>query len=111
MATKTTIKRGDTGPAFRATLRDANGDAVNLSGATALFYMRDIKGQRTIKVSAGAMTIIDAPGGRVEYPWAAGDTDTAGLFDAEVQVTFGDGEVQTFPNNDHHRVEVMEDIS
>lgn len=111
MATVTKIKRGDTGPKFRATLRDANGDAINLAGATAAFYMRDIGGQRLVKVNGGAMTILDAAAGRVEYPWAAGDTDTAGLFDAEVQVTFGDGEVQTFPNDGPHRVEVIEDIS
>ena len=110
MAFVTKIKRGDTGPAFRATLRDAVGDPVDLSGAAAVFNMRDTK-SKAVKVSAGAMTVLDAPGGRVEYAWEPEDTDTVGVYDAEVQVTFSDATVETFPNDGMHRVEVLEDVS
>lgn len=110
MATATKIKRGDTGPKFRATLNDADGDPIDLTGAAALFMMRDVN-SRAIKVAAGAMTILDAALGRVEYAWVTADTDTAGIYEAEVQVTFSDGLIETFPNDGHHRVEVVEDVS
>jgi len=104
----TKIKRHDTAPAFTATLQDANNDAVDISGAAVLFLMRNPR-TRELKVSSAA-TITDAAAGRISYAWAAGDTDTPGVYQVEVQVTFGSGEVETFPNGSHHRLEVLKDL-
>jgi len=108
MPTITKIKRNDTAPPFTATLRDAAGAVVDITGASVLFLMRDPR-TRTLKVS-GAMTILDAAGGRVSYAWAAGDTDKAAVYQVEIQVTFSDSTIETFPNTAHHRLEVLKDL-
>lgn len=110
MAVPTTMKRNDTGPAFLATLRDAYGNAINLSGVLAVqFHMRDTR-TKAVKVDA-ACTVVDAATGRISYAWDAADTDTAGIFEAEVEVTFSDGTVESFPNDGFQRVEVIEDLA
>ncbi len=108
MPSITKIKRHDTAPAFTATLKDSAGAIVNLSGAAALFLMRDPR-TRTLKVSA-AMTIVDAAAGKVRYDWVAGDTDRAAVYQVEVQVTFSDATIETFPNGSTHRLEVLKDL-
>ncbi len=109
MPTITRIKRNDTAPAFTATLRDSAGDPINLTGATILFLMRNPR-TRTLKVS-GAMTIVSATAGTVRYDWVAGDTDRAAVYQVEVQVTFSDTTIETFPNGSHHRLEVIKDLN
>ena len=108
MPAVTKIKRNDTAPAFTATLRDAAGVAVNLTGATVRFLMRNPR-TRTLKVAA-AMTILDATAGRVSYAWQTGDTDEAATYQVEVEVTFGDGTIETFPNGEHHELQVIKDL-
>lgn len=109
MAQRTRIKRNDTRPAFAATLRDGEGTVVNLSGATARFHMRHSR-TRALKVDA-AMNVVSPTLGTVRYDWVAADTDTLGVFLAEVQVTFGDGTVSTFPNDSDHEVEVVPEVA
>jgi len=108
MPSFTTIKRNDTRPSFTATLIDSAGNAVNLIGATGLFLMRDPR-TRKIKVS-GAIIIIDATAGTIRYDWVAGDTDRAAVYQVEIQITFSDSTVETFPNGSHHRLEILKDL-
>ena len=108
MPTITKIKRNDTRPSFTATLTDGAGVAVNITGATVLFLMRDPR-TRALKVSA-AMVIVDAVLGKVRYDWAAGDTDKAAVYQVEVQATFSDSTIETFPNGSTHRLEVLKDL-
>jgi len=103
--TPSTIKRDATGPTFRATLVDAEGEPIDLTGATVAFRMRNERTQR-IKVDAAA-TVTDSTAGRVAYSWLAADTDEAGIFSAEVVVTFADGRIEVFPSDGFHRVEVV----
>ena len=108
MAIETYLKRGDTSPPFTATLRDANGDAVDLTGASARFHMRDpITNEVVVDASA---TITDEPNGRVSYSWQAADTARAGHFDAEIEVTYGDLSRSTFPSDGWHRVSILDDL-
>ncbi len=44
--------------------------------------------------------------GKVKYSWQAADVDTAGTFLAEWVVTFGGGDVQSFPNEGQLVVEI-----
>ena len=108
MARETKIKQGDTAPAFTATLTDGAGAAINLTGATALFLMKNRK-TRELVVSAAA-TITGATTGKVSYAWAAGDTDIPGGYDVEIQITFSDSTIETFPNGDYHKLTVVKDL-
>lgn len=102
------LKRGDTAPPFSAILRDANGDPVDLTGASARLLMR-FATTRKQKV-AGACSIPNPPTGQVVYQWATPDTDRAGVFELEVEVTYGDFTVETFPRAGHQRVRIDEDV-
>ena len=86
------LKRNDTSPALQYTLSPL----TKLSGASVVFNMTDSDG--IVKVSRGAVTVSDAVNGVVDYLWLPADTDTAGLYLGEFEVTFADGTVETFPN-------------
>lgn len=96
------IKQHDTSPSYTATL------GVNLTGATVKFIMR-LPGSSSTKVSESA-TITGATAGQVQYAWASGDTDTAGLYAAEWEVTFAGGVKQTYPGEDYYYVNVVPDL-
>lgn len=102
------IKQGDTYPPIRCILRDAEDNIVPLTGATVQFHMSKIVGRSIrVKVDQPAV-IVDDVGGEVYYgnPWAAADTNTAGDYQAEWEVTFADSSVETFPNNDRNQLVV-----
>lgn len=103
------IKQGDTSPAFRAILKDADGTAVDITGNLGVtFHMRNQAG--TVVVDAAA-TVNDASAGDVKYSWSAGDTDTAGVYDAEFEVTYANGDVETFPNYGYEKVRITDDLA
>ena len=104
------IKQNDTRPAIAANLTDANAAAVNLTGAPVRFSMR-VEPAGTVKVSAAAATIDDAEAGQVSYNWTASDTNTADDYEAEFQVTFVGGAVQTFPGRNWIAVHVIDDVA
>lgn len=102
------IKTNDTSPKLTVDLEDASGAAVALSGATARFHMKKY-GATSLKVDAAA-DITDADNGRVEYSWASGDTDTAGTYYGEIEITYGDATVETFPNSGYFTIIIQEDL-
>lgn len=104
------IKQNDTSPSIRATLKDGDGNVVNLTDASVRFHMRTIGGTTT-KVDADASIVSPNTSGIVQYDWAASDTDTVGSYQAEFEVTYGDLSVETFPNNGYIRVEITDDIT
>ena len=53
---------------------------------------------------------MSAEDGIVSYSWGATDTDTAGLYMAEWEVTFAGGIPMTFPRNGHLDVNVEPDL-
>lgn len=103
------IKQNDTVPSLRAALENGSGDAVDLTGATCQFHMRPL-GSTTITVDASAQIVTEATG-IVQYNWIAADTDTVGSYQAEFEVTYSDGTIETFPNNGYIRVEITDDIT
>ena len=104
------IKQNDTRPAITAILTDANDAAVNLTGATIAFSMR-VEPAGTVKLSAVSANVTDSEAGQVSYNWASGNTDTATDYEAEFQVTFAGGAVQTFPGRNWIFVHVIDDIA
>ena len=98
------IKRGDTSPALRFALAP---DTIDLSGATVNFQMRPRRSAISVDTVA---TIDSATPPIVSYSWSSGDTVTAGIYEAEFRVTYADGTIETFPNNDFISVIIKEDI-
>ena len=57
--------------------------------------------------STGArLTITDAATGVVTYNWGTADTNTAGDYEAEVEVMWNDGKPETFPNDSYWEVTI-----
>lgn len=89
------IKQNDRAPSISCALEAPAGVPVDLTGTTVNFVMR-AEGGVSPKVNALA-TIDNATAGLVHYDWGSTDTDTAGLYAAEWEVSFVGGIVRTFP--------------
>ena len=94
------IKQNDTSPTLSVVIADSSGTAINITGASVLF---------TLKTNASA-TITNASGGAVSYTFSTSDTDTAGLFQGEFQVTFSGGAIETFPNAEYISINILDDL-
>lgn len=103
------IKQNDTRPILSATLVNSDGSAPDLTGSTVVFKMRKY-GESSTKVDAAA-AVTGATTGVVQYTWSASNTDTVGSYEAEFQVTFSGGGIQTYPNNRYIDVEIVDDIA
>lgn len=108
------IKRGDTRPVYVANLKDdyleTTEAPLDLTNATTItFKMRAAATITAPKVNAAA-AIIDAAGGVVQYTWAATDLDTPGTYDAEFEIAWGDGGIETVPNAIYLPIEVIDDL-
>src|SRR4051812_10375035 len=97
------IKQGDTRPLDA--ILTANQQPVSLVGATVRFHMvpRFAGGTNLDAVAV----LLDAAKGQVRYMWQPGDLATPGLYWGELEVTFGDGTVETFPNGEHIAIEII----
>ena len=109
------MKAGDTAPAVQATLLDAAGAAVDLTGASVRFLVATKTEPRTTVVDAAADIAqvgdgSDGSKGTVVYVWAPGDTDAAGSYDVEFEVTFADSTVQTFPTQGYIDATFADDL-
>jgi len=104
-----TMKVGDTSPDFELQCQDDAGDPVSLSGASAQFHMEDPDETEVLNTAA---SITDEANGEVRYVWEAGDTDlSAGVYDCEIQITYSDSKVETFPNTGDISIEFVEEIA
>lgn len=105
-------KQNDTTPPYVVALKDVISDVettVDLTLASSAKFLMRQAGGSTVKVNATA-TISDAANGEVTYTWGTADLDTAGNYDAEVQITWASGKVETFPNSTYNRIRVLDDI-
>lgn len=95
-----TIKRGDTRNAVITPLIK-NGEPVDLTECTVLFYMKG-------KVDGGHAVVLDD--GRVMYPLEENAVAKSGTFRAEFKVIYPDGRKETFPNNDYITISIKTDL-
>lgn len=108
-----TIKRGDTSPPIKFQLIAPDGAGKDIRGFNDVqFFMREAEDIDVVVSDnvAGEVDVVDAEQGIVQYLWQDGDTDSAGEYEAEWEVEYGDGSLETFPNNDYIDVEIVEDI-
>lgn len=103
------LKQNDTSPAIRRTLASSAGP-IDLTGASVVFNMR-VRSTRAVIISRQPCEIESATGGVVVYQWVAGDTAQVGTFDAEFEITYAGGAVETVPNNSYVEVKIMDDIA
>lgn len=103
------IKQNDTSPYLLATLKDGNGNLIDLTAATVNFHMR-ATGSSTATVDASAI-VVDEDAGTVKYEWVTGDTATSGIYEAEFEVTYSGGVIETFPNDGYIRIVVTDDVA
>jgi len=68
------------------------------------------KGSGSAKVDAGG-SIADGAGGVAQYQWASGDTDTAGEFEGEFEVTYSSGNVRSYPNDGFLKIIIHAEIA
>lgn len=107
MSSTFTIKRGDTSPSLLYALSPAS---VILTGASVVFNMRAADG--TPKIARKAAVVQTATGQpTVRYDWVAADTDVAGMFQAEFEIAYTDGTIETFPSDDFILVKITGDIA
>jgi hypothetical protein len=112
MATEKTYKRNDTGPPITVTCLDGS-NPQNLTGAaSAKWLMGTINGAGVASIKAqGAMTFdADRSTGRVTYDWTNSDLDTVGEYKAEVEITWSNGDKQTFPGDGYLAIIVVGDL-
>lgn len=101
------IKDGATEPALVATLRDDDGNAVDLTGASVDFRMKQASAD-TRQVDASCV-VTDADQGEVTYEWSDTDTDTVGHYNAEFAVDYSGGSDydEYFPSDEYLSIRVM----
>lgn len=101
------MKRNDTYRELSGTCLDPSGSAVDLTGATVRFHMLNDDDETVVDAAA---TLVVAANGTVKYTWAADDTDVAGGFRGEFEVTYSGGAIETFPNTSYIPIRIYEDL-
>lgn len=102
------IKQHDTSPSLRAFLKNPDGSAMVLTEASVCFNMLSSSGE--VVVSRGDVRVIDELLGEVQYDWQVTDTDAPGLCQAEFEVTFSNGRVETIPNHESLAISIAPDL-
>ena len=103
------IKRHDLRPYYYCQVLDADGNPVDLSGATIYCTMKASDGTLKIDRKTAGVVITNAANGEFEYRWQAGDTDTTGTYMIEFEVNPAAGGKFTVPVKEVARVIVVED--
>lgn len=106
MASNVTLKTGDQGTVINGSIREPNGSMPPLETATAIILV--------IKSSGGSVVrrvgeVVSATTGAVRYTTVAGD-HTLGTYQAEWEVTYASGRVQTYPGKGYLTIEVGADL-
>lgn len=110
MAASFYIKQNDTAPSIEVVLTDANGRYKSMANASAVRFNMSTESGTSI-VAGGVGTLVNAAKGIVAYPWQTGDTAIAGTHNAEFEIEYINGQIETFPNNSYIKVIVKEELA
>lgn len=106
------IKRGDTDPSISVICEPRN--KVDITGSTVKFFMKNLESGIVAVNGEAGYIVSPADPPQVGYDWQVGETDTVGDYRAEFQITYPNGRIATFPNNNDYDwdliVEVSQDI-
>jgi hypothetical protein len=112
------MKRGALTPAYRGTLRNADGSPIDLSGVDHVdFVMRErrtltpvVEAQASVLQEGDAVTGTDV--GLCEYDWSLGDTDSSGVFNAEFALYDANGNViARVPSDGYQEIQILGNLS
>ena len=103
------VKQNDTSPKLAATLKDGNGQVVDVTGASVRFHMAKLNSSTVI--TDASTTVTNGSAGTVEYAWTASDTASIGTFRGEFEVTFPTGLIETYPNSGYISIQITDDIT
>lgn len=106
------IKQNDRRPYLQVEFTDDTGTAVNLTGASGVYFnMRLVGSTGTPKVNRAAANVTTAASGLAEYRWTSGDTDTPGVYEGEFEIEWTSGVYETHPNNGYIQITITDDIA
>lgn len=95
MSDKIKLVQNDTRPYIRITLRDADGTAINVTGSTVNFKFRKAGTSETL-FTVVCSQINGGGDGVVVFNFPVGGLDVEpGAYEGELEVDYGDGDVQT----------------
>lgn len=103
------IKRNDLLPAISGICMAGN-SVVPLVGDVSVRFKMSYRDSGIVKVDQPASIFGDGLAGKVFYEWSGLDTNIAGFFNAEFEVTFATKK-QTFPSDHSLEVVVFPDVS
>jgi hypothetical protein len=102
------VKAGDTYPSLVTTLEE-NGGPLDLTGASSV-TMR--MASSSVSMTDLVCTVVGDPTeGVVEYEWEAGDTATPGTYKVDFLIDFGDGQLQSAPNDSEKEIVIRPAVS
>lgn len=115
-ASPPTWKRHDTYPPYQAFLEQAGGASVIPLGAASQVKLilqttgKQQVGTPTAAVITGIMSIASAAQGYVTYNWATNDLAIADLYNAEYEIAWSAGGIETVPNDAYDQIVVVADL-
>lgn len=106
-----TLKRHDTWPPVKATLKQTNEgtgnqEPIDLTGAVKVTFIMKT-GSTLVE---GTCSIVNAKEGKVEYVFAAGDTAIAGSYEVEFEIEWSPTKIQTVPNGGYNSIVILADL-
>lgn len=108
------IKTGDQQPKLVLRLRQKNDNPEDLSSVdtVSLYIGEPSSDELTVDDdTTGNVSVSNDINGEVTYEWQSGDTDRAGTYIGEVEVTFTSGETKTFPSRGTFTIYINEGLN
>jgi len=99
--------RNDTQFPINFVLTNEKNNAYDLTDSTILFKMKNTVTGDSLMGSGGECTIVNATSGLCKYDVVDGDFSTAGIYDAELQITFSSGKIRTSKLG---KIKILEDL-
>lgn len=108
-----TVKQHDHGTTLVIDLQKQNPDTkqynpIDLTGVTEVKLLMKAEG---IGLVTGIAAVTDAVAGEITYTWDADDLNADATYEAEVQLTWTGGAVETVPNDSYFSILVKADLN
>ena len=96
MANTVKMVQNDTAPDINFTIK-RSGSAVDLTGATVAFKIKDTSTSSRTNDGHDSCTITNQTGGACKYVFTTGDIPNATTYNCDLEITYSNGKVETSP--------------